>query len=229
MKLYHTLGGQYLIHGKEFPKGTIDLCLDNGVELYCDKSNFHNTKSKFLVKIYSPTKKIWCRCKIKNEYTDLMYNYYQKNKTKIEPKKIPKKHHHTKEKNMDQNVLLSLRVLDGLWNTHFKEAVFLRGDKTMEAYKMKVEFNRLFDKLKANGITQKVFREDIGIGSSTLANLSKNGNVTTDTICKICDYFQCLPEEIMEWIPDADYEDKRKAKEEVQAQIDQLQAKLNSI
>lgn len=23
MKLYHTLGGQYLIHGKEFPKGTI--------------------------------------------------------------------------------------------------------------------------------------------------------------------------------------------------------------
>lgn len=94
---------------------------------------------------------------------------------------------------------------------------------------MKVEFNRLFDKLKANGITQKVFREDIGIGSSTLANLSKNGNVTTDTICKICDYFQCLPEEIMEWIPDADYEDKRKAKEEVQAQIEQLQAKLNSI
>ena len=94
---------------------------------------------------------------------------------------------------------------------------------------MKVEFNRLFDKLKANGITQKVFREDIGIGSSTLANLSKNGNVTTDTIFKICDYFQCLPEEIMEWIPDADYEDKRKAKEEVQAQIEQLQAKLNSI
>ena len=30
MKLYHTLGGQYLIHGKEFPKGTIVLCLDNG-------------------------------------------------------------------------------------------------------------------------------------------------------------------------------------------------------
>lgn len=94
---------------------------------------------------------------------------------------------------------------------------------------MKVEFNRLFDKLKANGITQKVFREDIGIGSSTLANLSKNGNVTTDTICKICDYFQCLPEEIMEWIPDADYEEKQKAKEEVRAQIEQLQAKLNSI
>lgn len=33
----------------------------------------------------------------------------------------------------------------------------------------------------------------------------------------------------MEWIPDADYEDKQKAKAEVQAQIDELQAKLNSI
>ena len=36
----------------------------------------------------------------------------------------------------------------------------------MEAYKMRVEFNRLFDKLKTEGITQKVFKEKIGIGSS---------------------------------------------------------------
>ena len=26
-----------------------------------------------------------------------MYDYFRKNKNKIEPKKIPKKHHHTKE------------------------------------------------------------------------------------------------------------------------------------
>ena len=62
-----------------------------------------------------------------------------------------------------------------------------------------------------------------------LANLSKNGNVTTDTICKICDYFQCMPEDIMEWIPDADYEDKRKAKEEIQAEMERLQAQLKNL
>lgn len=94
---------------------------------------------------------------------------------------------------------------------------------------MRVEFNRLFDKLKTEGITQKVFKEKISIGSSTLANLSKNGNVTTDTICKICDYFQCMPEDIMEWVPDADYEDKRKAKEEIQAEMERLQAKLKKL
>ena len=62
-----------------------------------------------------------------------------------------------------------------------------------------------------------------------MASLSKNKSVTTNTICKICDYFQCMPEDIMEWIPDADYEDKRKAKEEIQAEMERLQAKLKKL
>lgn len=98
----------------------------------------------------------------------------------------------------------------------------------MEAYKMKVEFNRLFDKLKEEGITQKQFL-NAGFSASSLNKMRNNGSVTTDTICKICDYFQCLPEEIMEWIPDADYEDKQKAKAEVQAQIDELQEQLKKL
>lgn len=99
----------------------------------------------------------------------------------------------------------------------------------MEAYKMKVDYNRLFEKIKAEGITQAVFKKNANINSSTLNKLLHNGNVTTEIICRICDYFQCLPEEIMEWIPDADYEDKRKAKEEVQAQIDELQEQLKKL
>lgn len=99
----------------------------------------------------------------------------------------------------------------------------------MEAYKMKVEFNRLFEKLKAEGLTQKQFRDSAGIGSSTLAKMLHNESVTTERICRICDYFHCMPDEIMEFIPDADYIEKQKAKEEVQAQIDQLQAKLKNL
>lgn len=99
----------------------------------------------------------------------------------------------------------------------------------MEAYKMRIEYNRFFDKLKANGITQKEFKEKAKISSSTLAKLLHNETITTDTICKICDYFQCMPEDIMEWIPDADYEDKRKAKEEIQAEMERLQAKLKKL
>lgn len=99
----------------------------------------------------------------------------------------------------------------------------------MEAYRMKVEFNRLFEKLKAEGITQKQFRDSVGIGGTTFKKLRGNESITTETICKVCDYFHCMPDEIMEFIPDTDYIEKQKAKEEVQAQIDQLQAKLKNL
>ena len=94
---------------------------------------------------------------------------------------------------------------------------------------MIVEFNRLFEKLKAEGITQKQFRDSVGIGGTTFKKLRGNESITTETICKVCDYFHCMPDEIMEFIPDTDYIEKQKAKEEVQAQIDQLQAKLKNL
>ena len=102
----------------------------------------------------------------------------------------------------------------------------------MEAYKMKVEFNRLFEKLKAEGITQKQFL-NAGFSASSLNKMRNNGSITTETICRICDYFHCMPDEIMEFIPDADYENKRKkkqqAKTELEAQIAELQAKLKNL
>lgn len=53
---------------------------------------------------------------------------------------------------------------------------------------MQISYAKLFDKLKANGITQKVFKEKANISSRSLASMSKNASVTTDTICKICDF-----------------------------------------
>lgn len=100
----------------------------------------------------------------------------------------------------------------------------------MEAYKnMRIEYNRLFDKLKENKITQKDFRDNAGISGATMQKLLHNGNITTEIICRICDYFQCMPDQIMEFIPDSDYIEKQQAKQEVQAQIDELQAKLKTM
>ena len=36
----------------------------------------------------------------------------------------------------------------------------------MEAYKMKIEFTKFFEKLKENGVTQKEFKEETGLMSS---------------------------------------------------------------
>lgn len=100
----------------------------------------------------------------------------------------------------------------------------------MEAYKsMRIEYTRLFDKLKNENIRQKDFRDNACISGATMQKMLHGESVTTETICKICDYFHCMPDEIMEFIPDSDYEDKRKQKEEVQAQIDSLQAKLKTM
>lgn len=100
----------------------------------------------------------------------------------------------------------------------------------MEAYKkMKIEYTRLFDKLKSENIKQKDFKEQANINSNTLNKLLHNENVTTEIICRICDYFQCMPDEIMEFIPDSNYIEKQQAKQEVQQQIAELQAKLKTM
>jgi len=96
IKIYHTLGGQYLIHGKEFPKGTVVLQTDNGIGLFC--TNFNTARSReILVVIYNPIKKKWARCMMKNEYTEFMWDYYRRNKKKINPKVKHKKRYSHKE------------------------------------------------------------------------------------------------------------------------------------
>lgn len=70
IRIYHTLGVQYLIHGKEFPKGTVVLQTDNGIELFCTKFNTARSR-KILVIIYNLIKKKWTRCMMKNKYVRL--------------------------------------------------------------------------------------------------------------------------------------------------------------
>ena len=94
---------------------------------------------------------------------------------------------------------------------------------------MRIEYNRLFDKLKSEGIKQKDFRDNASISGATMQKLLHGESVTTETICKICDYFQCMPDQIMEFIPYSDYTEKQQAKQEVQAQIAELQAKLKTM
>ena len=84
------MGGQYLIHDKEFPMGTVVLQMDNGIELFCKNFNIPRSE-KILVTVYNPIKKKWIRCKMKNEYTEIMWDYYKKNKKKIKRKSKHKK------------------------------------------------------------------------------------------------------------------------------------------
>lgn len=98
---------------------------------------------------------------------------------------------------------------------------------------MKVDYSKLFNKLKNEGITQKQFKEEAKINSNTLMRFRRNESVTTEIICRICDYFRCMPDEIMEFIPEENYPENIKAKQQakasIEAQIAELQAKLKEI
>lgn len=98
---------------------------------------------------------------------------------------------------------------------------------------MKVDYNKLFNKLKNEGITQKQFKEEAKINSNTLMRFRRNESVTTEIICRICDYFRCMPDEIMEFIPEKNYPENIKAKQQekakIEAQIAELQAKLKQM
>ena len=94
---------------------------------------------------------------------------------------------------------------------------------------MKISYNKLFTKIKSEKLTQKVFRENANISGATMQKLLHGQSVTTEIICRICDYFNCMPDEIMEWIPDSEYEKANAEKLAIEAQIAELQAKLKQM
>ena len=70
---------------------------------------------------------------------------------------------------------------------------------------------------------------DAGISVNMPAKFSKNKPMNTDIINKVCEYLWVQPSEIMEWIPDAEYNKTNAEKQAIEAQIAELQAKLKQM
>ena len=65
-----------------------------------------------------------------------------------------------------------------------------------------------------------------GLSQNMPTRFSKNENINGDTLNKVCEYLHVQPSEIMEWIPDSEYEKANAEKQAIEAQIAELQAKL---
>lgn len=70
---------------------------------------------------------------------------------------------------------------------------------------------------------------DAGISVNMPAKFSKNKPMNTDIINKVCEYLHVQPGEIMEWIPDEEYNKANAEKQAIEAQIAELQAKLKTL
>lgn len=68
-----------------------------------------------------------------------------------------------------------------------------------------------------------------GISVNMPAKFSKNKPMNTEIINKVCEYLQIQPSEIMEWIPDAEYNKANEEKQAIEAQIAELQEKLKTM
>lgn len=68
-----------------------------------------------------------------------------------------------------------------------------------------------------------------GIAANTPQKFSQNRPISTESLNKVCEYLKVQPSEIMEWIPDAEYEKTNAEKLAIEAQIAELQAKLKTM
>lgn len=68
-----------------------------------------------------------------------------------------------------------------------------------------------------------------GISVNMPAKFSKNKPMNTDIINKVCEYLQVQPSEIMEWIPDAEYNKANEEIASIDAQIAELMAKKKEL
>lgn len=92
-----------------------------------------------------------------------------------------------------------------------------------------IVYYRLDSLLKERNITKTQLCKDTGISTNVVSKISKNEVLKTDTLNRICEYLCVQPSEIMEWIPDAEYESANAEKLAIEAQIAELQAKLKQM
>ena len=83
--------------------------------------------------------------------------------------------------------------------------------------------------LSERKINKRQLSEAIGIKANTMSALSKNRNVNTETINRICEYLHVQPSEIMEWIPDTEYNKANEEIASIEAQIAELEAKKKQL
>jgi DNA-binding Xre family transcriptional regulator len=69
---------------------------------------------------------------------------------------------------------------------------------------MAFRYNKLWKLLIDRGINKTELRKKIGIGTTTLAKLSSNEQVSLDVIGRICAALSVQPGDVMEYVEDGE-------------------------
>ena len=91
-----------------------------------------------------------------------------------------------------------------------------------------IVYNKLANLLKERDMTWRDLC-NAGIGINTPAKFSHNRPLNTDILNRVCEYLKVQPSEIMEWVPDSEYEKKNAEKQLIEKQIAELQERLKNL
>ena len=92
-----------------------------------------------------------------------------------------------------------------------------------------IVYYKLDKLLNERKITKTKLCKDTKISTNIVSKISKNEVFKTDTLNRICEYLHVQPSEIMEWIPDAEYQKQNAERNAIEQQIAELQAKLKQM
>lgn len=92
-----------------------------------------------------------------------------------------------------------------------------------------IVYDKLGDYLKSKNMKYIDLQRELALSPSMTAKFTKNRTMSTDTLNKVCEYLCVQPSEIMEWIPDEEYNKANEEKQAIEAQIAELQEKLKQM
>lgn len=92
-----------------------------------------------------------------------------------------------------------------------------------------IVYDKLGDYLKSKDMKYIDLQRELNLSPSMTAKFTKNRTLSTETINKVCEYLKVQPSEIMEWIPDTEYEKTNAEIASIEAQIAELEAKKKAL
>ena len=92
-----------------------------------------------------------------------------------------------------------------------------------------IVYDKLGDYLKSKNMKYIDLQRELALSPSMTAKFTKNRTISTDTLNKVCEYLHVQPSEIMEWIPDAEYNKANEEIASIEAQIAELEAKKKQL
>lgn len=92
-----------------------------------------------------------------------------------------------------------------------------------------IVYDKLGDYLKSKNMKYIDLQRELALSPSMTAKFTKNRTISTDTLNRICEYLKLQPNEIMEWIPDAEYNKANAEIASIEQQIAELEAKKKKL